>query len=312
MLKVWLEAMRLRTLPVSISGVVIAVALAACTGDKMRWTAAVLCLVFALLAQISSNFANEYYDFKAGIDKKGREGFRRGVTEGDIKPHTLKIATFGTLAAACLVGLALVPYADWWLIAVGLAIAIGVLAYSTGPYPLSHHGLGEVAVFVFYGLIPVNFTFYLTTGAWSGPAMLAAIATGFMGTNVLLVNNIRDHKDDREAGKRTSVVIFGRKLAILAYMLNGIAAMAFLTPIWTYLVLRCFVIVNYTGHSGRWWLFIVALMPLVIYLMLHVIATRRLKTGEGKQLNPVLAATARNMLVFTVLFAVALFVICLP
>ena len=144
-LKIWIECMRLRTLPVSLSGVVIATALAWWTGH-FALVPALLCLLFALLAQVASNFANEYYDFKKGADKVGRVGPRRGVTEGDIKPRTLLIVTFATLAAAGLVGCCLIPYGGWWLLPVGIGIALGALAYSTGPYPLSYHGLGELAV----------------------------------------------------------------------------------------------------------------------------------------------------------------------
>lgn len=294
--------MRLRTLPVSLSGVIIAVALAMSQG-KVRWVPALLCLVFALLAQVTSNFANEYYDYLGGIDKKGREGFRRGVTEGDIKPATLKAVTYGTLAAACLVGLGTLPYGDWrWLVPAGIVIALGALAYSTGPFPLSHHGLGELAVFLFYGIIPVNLTYYLVNGNFSILALIVSIATGFMGVNVLLVNNIRDIDDDREAGKRTSVVIFGLPPARLAYLLNGVAAMSFLAPIWLYFTLIAYG--NMYTASSLWG--ILRLLPPLVYLLLHFINTQRLYKSKGAALNPLLGHTARNMLIFTLLFAIAL------
>lgn len=304
----WIEAMRLRTLPVSASGVVIAVALAYYkSGSELRVVPAMLCLVFALLAQVVSNFANEYYDYVAGIDKKGREGFRRGVTEGDITPGALKRATYGTLAVACAVGCGLIPYGGWWLIPVGLIIALGALAYSTGPYPLSRHGFGELAVFIFYGLIPVNFTYYLTSGRWDALAVLASIAIGLMGVNVLLVNNIRDEGDDREAGKRTSVVIFGRRPALMAYALNGVSAMAFLTPIWLSLAFVLFINNQAsTPFSLRVVKAAAVFLPAFIYLIMHTATTLRLKRGTGHELNPVLGATARNMLIFTLLFALLL------
>lgn len=299
MIKIWLEAMRLRTLPVSLSGVVLAVALAMSRGN-VRWGAAALCLLFALLAQVASNFANEYYDYVDGIDKKGRAGFRRGVTEGDIKPATLKTVTYATLGAACAVGLGLLAYGPWWLVIVGAFIAAGVIAYSAGPYPLSHHGLGELAVFIFYGIIPVVMTYYLVTGgAVDALAVNGAIATGFMGVNVLLVNNIRDVDDDREAHKTTSVVIFGRRMATLAYLLNGLAAMSFLAPVWLYFVLQPLI------EGGTAWNYL-RLLPLAIYLVLHVATTVKLHHGRGSALNPVLGATARNMLIFTLLLTAAL------
>ena len=203
--KSWIEATRLRTLPVSVAGVVVACGYAAMHGG-FQWLPAVLCCLFALLAQVASNFANEYYDYKNGSDKKGRAGFRRGVTEGDIMPGAMKRATFGTLALACVVGCCLIPFGGWKLIPVGIVIALFALAYSAGPYPLSRIGLGDVAVLLFFGLVPVCLTFYLQTGQVTADVVRASIAVGLMGVNVLIVNNYRDCEDDRAAGKRTTVV----------------------------------------------------------------------------------------------------------
>lgn len=291
-LKIWIECMRLRTLPVSLSGVVIATALAWWTGH-FALVPALLCLLFALLAQVASNFANEYYDFKKGADKVGRVGPRRGVTEGDIKPRTLLIVTFATLAAAGLVGCCLIPYGGWWLLPVGIGIALGALAYSTGPYPLSYHGLGELAVFLFFGVIPVTLTYYVQALRIEPLVILASMATGFLGVNVLLVNNYRDVDDDREAGKRTSVVIFGRKPAAAAYLINGYVAMGLLTPLWMLAALSPGVSV---------WV----LAAPVAYLVLHTVAWHRLTTRDGAALNPLLGATARNMLIFTLLLTLLL------
>ena len=289
-LNVWIEAIRLRTLPVSVSGVVIAIAMAVWFGEE-RWVPAVLCLLFAILAQIVSNLANEYYDYLRGADKKGRVGPRRGVTEGDIKPDTLRRVTFATLAAACAVGCGLLFYGEWWLIIVGAVIAIFALAYSAGPYPLSYHGLGEAAVFVFFGIVPVNFTYYVQAGHFDAFAMLASMSIGFMGVNVLLVNNYRDMEDHIDAGKHTSVVIFGRRLAATAYLINGFVAIFLLSPVWLRLALM-----------GAWW----GIAPALIYLAIHITNWAKLKTRTGAELNPLLGGTARAMLVFTVLFAVVL------
>lgn len=289
--KVWLEAVRLRTLPVSVSGVVIAIAIALWRGE-CRWVPAALCLAFAVMAQIVSNLANEYFDYRHGLDKAGRVGPRRGVTEGDISPATMRRVIMAALAATLAVGCGLIPYGGWWLVPVGALIAVAALAYSAGPYPLSTHGLGELAVFVFFGLVPVNFTYYVMAGRFEALAMLASITVGFMGVNVLLVNNYRDMDDDREAGKRTAVVIFGRRPAAVAYLFNGYIAIAMLSPLWLLVVLN--------GMS--WWTFAVP----ALYLLMHTLTWMRLLRSEGAALNPLLGATARNMLVFTILFAVAL------
>lgn len=285
-IKIWIEAARLRTLPVSVAGVVAAIGVAKWE-HRFSWLPAVICLVFAVLAQVTSNFANEYYDFKRGSDKKGRVGPRRGVTEGDIKPATLRNVTFATLAMACVVGCCLIPFGGWWLIPVGAAIAVFALAYSAGPYPLSYHGLGDLAVLVFFGLVPVNFTYYVQAGAWSPFAFLVSVSIGLMGVNVLLVNNYRDMEDDIDAGKHTTVVIFGRKVTGTFYLVSGYCAVFFLSPIWVLL---------------RGW----ALLIPLLYLIMHTITWRKLLSRKGTALNPLLGATGRNMLIFAILLAVAM------
>ena len=197
----WIEAMRLRTLPVSLAGVIYAVGLGIDT-HHFRVMPAILCLIFALLAQIASNFANEYYDFKRGFDRVGRDGPRRGVTEGDISPESMKYATYATLGVACVTGCVLVAvFGYWWMFIIGILTALGVMAYSTGPYPLSHHGLGEVAVVCFFGIIPVCLTYILMGGAWGWWLGFASVGIGLMGANVLIVNNYRDIEDDTAVGE---------------------------------------------------------------------------------------------------------------
>ena len=297
-IKIWLEAIRLRTLPVSVSGVLIAVGLAKFNG-AFRLVPSLLCVAFAVLAQIVSNLANEYFDFKAGTDKKGRVGPRRGVTEGDFSPATLKRAIVGTLVATCAVGLSMLAvvdpgegYANWLLlVGVGVMVAVMAFAYSAGPYPLSYHALGEVAVMAFYGLVPVIFSYYVVAGDFHPYAVIAGIAIGLMGVNVLLVNNYRDVDDDREAGKRTSVVVAGRTLAAFAYLLNGLLALSVLGVLW----LRLWM-------EWGWW----TMLPPAIYMVLHLTSWLRLKQRTGAALNPILGATARNMLIFTLLLTLLL------
>ncbi len=292
--QIWLECFRLRTLPVSLSGVIIAIGLAVWHGH-FKWVPAVLCLVFAVMAQIVSNTANEYFDYLQGADKPGRVGPRRGVTEGDIKPTTLRNVTFGLLALACAVGCCLIPYGGWWLLPVGIIIALAALAYSTGPYPLSYHGLGELTVFIFFGLVPVNLTYYVQALRIDPLVVMASITIGLLGVNVLLVNNYRDVEDDREAGKRTSVVIFGRAPAALAYLINGYAGMGMLSVLWVMIVL---------GKVMPLWVLVIP----VIYLVLHTATWYKLTHREGSALNPLLGETARNMLIFTLLMTIILII----
>lgn len=280
-IKIWIECARLRTLPVSVAGVIMASGIAVLY-HRFEWLPALLCFAFAVLAQVVSNFANEYYDFRRGTDKKGRVGPRRGVTEGDITPGLLLRVTIGTLAVACAVGCGLIPFGGWWLIPVGILIAVFAFAYSAGPYPLSYHGLGDVAVLVFFGLVPVNLTFHLQAGYFAPLAILASVTIGLMGVNVLLVNNYRDVDDDREAHKRTTVVIFGRKVASAAYLINGYVGISLLAPLW---------------FAAPLWVLAVP----ALYLVLHTVTWNRLTHSDGAALNPLLGATARNMLIFAVL-----------
>ena len=284
MIRHWIEAMRLRTLPVSVAGVIAGTGCAVML-DSFKAAPALACLVFAILAQIAANFGNEYYDYKNGIDRKGRAGFRRGVTEGEIDPGSMKMATYSVLALAATVGCTMLLYGPWWLIFVGILIMIFALAYSAGPYPLSHHGLGDVAVVVFFGIIPVSFTCFLQTGNWEGMGVImpTSLAVGLLAANVLVVNNYRDMEDDAAVGKRTTVVIFGRRFMSMAYLLSGIAGMAAMIPVWTRLPM---------------W----ALAVPATYIVLHFMVWLQLRQATESALNPLLGRTAVNLLVFTLLF----------
>ncbi|MCM1355824.1 MAG: 1,4-dihydroxy-2-naphthoate octaprenyltransferase [Staphylococcus sp.] len=281
----WIEATRLRTLPVSLAGVLYAVGLGVSTGHFILLPA-LLCFLFALLAQIASNFANEYYDFKAGLDRAGREGPRRGVTEGDITPAAMKYATFATLGAACAVGCLLVAlFGQWWMVGVGILTALGVMAYSTGPYPLSHHGLGEVAVVCFFGIIPVCLTYLLLGGSYGGWLLAASVGIGLMIANVLIVNNYRDADDDRAVGKRTLAVRLGRKAMLAVYLANGFLAVILTLPEWLALSKASLIV------------------P-AIYLCLHICLTLSLRRHKGAQLNPILGKTAILIFAYALAYTV--------
>ena len=288
-IKAWVEAMRMRTLPVSVAGVITAGGCAALYG-KFNLLPFAICLVFAVVAQIVSNFANEYFDFRNGLDRKGREGFRRGVTEGDISPRAMKRATFALLLLDCLLGCTLIFWGGWWLIAVGIAIALFAIGYSAGPYPLSHHGLGELAVILFFGIVPVVMTTYLQTGSWEMmPATLPmSVAIGFLGANVLVVNNYRDAGDDAKAGKHTLAVIFGRDAMPALYLANGFIAVLFIE-------LATMARIPYFWQAG----------PL-IYLNIHYILWQEMRQSSGRELNPILGKTAMLMLGLAVWMTVAL------
>lgn len=275
----WIEAMRLRTLPVSIAGVIAGGGCAAYY-HSFKPLPFLICMLFAVMAQIVSNFANEYFDFKNGLDKKGREGFRRGVTEGDISPRAMLTATLTLLAATCLVGLTLVLWGGPQLIIIGIGIACFALAYSAGPWPLSHHGLGDITVIIFFGLVPVMFTTFLQTGSWQmwPLALPVSLAIGLMAADVLIVNNYRDADDDKAVRKRTSVVILGRKVMGRVYFANGIIAVVLL-------------VVATIGRAPLVWQ-----AGALLIANLHYMLWVKLTHLKGAELNPVLGQTA--MLLF--------------
>lgn len=269
--------MRLRTLPVSVAGVIAGCGYALEAGS-FKAVAALLCMAVAVLAQIASNFANEYYDFKHGLDKPGREGPRRGVTEGDITPRAMVMATYLTLGAACCCGLGLAAMSGWWLIGVGVAVALGVVAYSAGPWPLSHHGLGEVAVIVFFGLVPVNFTAWLQTGVFTNACLLGSISIGLFGANVLIVNNYRDAADDRAVGKHTLAVVLGRNLMPVLYAVNATVAIVLMWRQWA--------------------------SPIIptVFLLLSLAVAGMMTRRQGRKLTPLLGITAMLMLIYAIVF----------
>lgn len=282
----WIEAMRLRTLPVSVAGVIGGTA-CAIHSHGFSLLPFLICLFFAIIAQVASNFANEYYDYKNGLDKKGREGFRRGVTEGDISPASMKHATYALLLIDAILGATLIIWGGWWLVFVGLAVGIFALAYSTGPFPLSHHGLGDIAVIIFFGFVPVIFTEYVQTGIFrlDSVNICTSIAIGLMAANVLIVNNYRDYEDDKSVGKNTTVVIFGRKFMGTVYYINGIIAAVTLAmasssePFWV---------------SAGW----------LTYFAFHSYLWVRLKILRGAALNNILKTTAILLLAVSIYFLI--------
>lgn len=283
--------MRLRTLPVGMAGVIAGWGCAAACGGHFGWWPATACMLIAVLAQIASNFGNEYFDFRNGLDRKGREGFRRGVTEGDISPRAMLRATLLTLTLACAVGIAMmISLRCGWLMAPGVAIALFAIAYSAGPYPLSHHGLGDLAVVLFFGLVPVSLTCFVVSGSWGDPWITwgTAAAVGILAANVLVVNNYRDMEDDRAVGKHTTVVLFGRPAMSFVYLAGGFIAMGLTWKVW----------------QAGWNLGSVAIPAL--YLVVHIVLWRKLRSMHGAALNPLLGKTACNLLLFAVLTAMLL------
>ncbi len=207
--QIWLEATRPRTLSAACAPVLVGSAVAWREGAFVPGAASA-CLAFALLVQVGTNFANDYYDALKGADTEERVGPRRAVASGLVAPATMRRAMVGVLAAAFLVGLTLLAYGGWPLLLVGVASIACAVAYTGGPYPLAYHGLGDVFVFIFFGLVAVVATAFVQTGQVSQAALVASVGVGALATNILVANNYRDVETDRKAYKLTLLVRWGR------------------------------------------------------------------------------------------------------
>lgn len=283
--KVWFEASRPKTLPAAIIPVLVGTAFAE-AAHAANYGSAAICLVFSLLVQIGTNFANDYFDFVQGADTHERVGPRRAVAAGLVSPRTMLAATAVVLAAAFAVGLLLVAEGGWILLPIGIVSIVCAIAYTGGPYPLGYNGLGDLFVFIFFGLVAVGATFYVQAHTVTGPVMLAAGAVGLLAANILVANNYRDVETDAKAGKRTLVVRFGRRFAFWQYALSVLAALlsapALLLAGW------------------RW----PVLLPLVLFPWSVRLTHRLGRSVEPGEQIAVLADTAKFLAAFGVLLSV--------
>jgi 1,4-dihydroxy-2-naphthoate octaprenyltransferase len=285
--RIWIEAARLRTLPAAIIPVVVATALAAAHG-RIHLGYALICLLFALLIQVGTNYANDYYDFIKGADTAERRGPRRAVAAGLVAPATMRRAIGLVFGVAFLIGLLLIPRGGWVLLPIGVVSILAGIAYTGGPFPLGYNGLGDLFVFVFFGLVAVDTTFYVQTGYVSSDVTSCAAALGLLAANILVANNYRDEATDRVAGKKTLVVRFGRKFAIWQYALS--AALAMCCP--AALLLAGF----------RWPVLLpVLLTPWAVQLTMRLARSQ----DPGEQIA-LLGATARYLAVFGLLLSLGI------
>lgn len=204
----WILAARPKTLPAAVVPVALGSALAFVDGGFALFPALV-CLSFALLIQVGTNFANDYFDYVKGADTAERIGPTRAVAAGWISPGAMRWATAAVFILSIAVGALLLPYGGPWLLVVGLLSVLCGVAYTGGPYPLGYHGWGDLFVFIFFGLVATGFTYFVQTGFWSAGAWILGCVPGALAANILVVNNLRDATTDAKAGKRTLVVRWG-------------------------------------------------------------------------------------------------------
>lgn len=234
----WLLAARPKTLTAAVAPVLVGAGLAAEHG-RFSLLPAAAALLGSVLIQIATNLANDYYDFVRGGDTHERVGPVRVTQAGILRPQTVRKGMVLVLTAAVLPGIYLVVVGGWPILWIGLASLACAVLYTGGPFPLAYHGLGDVFVFVFFGLVAVGGTYYVQAGAWPADALLAGAALGALTTALLVVNNLRDIDTDAAAGKRTLAVRLGRAgtqaeyglLLLVAFLVPPVGVVAFGWPL---------------------------------------------------------------------------------
>ncbi|MEH6465493.1 MAG: 1,4-dihydroxy-2-naphthoate polyprenyltransferase [Shewanella psychromarinicola] len=285
----WFIAIRPRTLPAAIGPLLIGNMLAIGL-EHFSLLIAFTSMLCAVLLQISVNLANDYFDFKNGIDTEERIGPVRVTQSGILAPSSVRNAMIGCLITSLLVGSLLILHGGWPIAILAAASILGALCYSGGPYPLASHGLGEIAAFVFFGLVAVVGSYYLQAGTTTITAWLLGCAIGFFNAAIMLVNNTRDISTDTKAGKNTLAVRIGEAQAKVLY--QSFVYLPF------GIIIAGFLLGSLDG------------LPVLLSGASLIIArnlSREFHENSGEALNPILGQTAKLTMIFSVLFSVGLY-----
>jgi 1,4-dihydroxy-2-naphthoate octaprenyltransferase len=291
-LRIWLMAARPRTLPAAIAPVLVGTAAAIeKAGELPRVGAFIAALIGSIFIQIGTNLANDYSDAKRGADTVDRLGPVRVTAAGLVAPRSVLIATWLAFGIAVAAGIYLAVVAGWVIIAVGAAsIAAGVL-YTGGPRPYGYAGLGELFVFLFFGLVAVNGSYYVQLERLDWLPFGLSVAVGCLATAILVVNNVRDIETDRRASKRTLIVRLGRRRARSLYVALLVAAYAALLG-------------TVTSRGGPWWALLGLLSVPLTMRPARIVTTRT----DGPSLNGALAGTGALLGVFSLLVSIGLLI----
>jgi 1,4-dihydroxy-2-naphthoate octaprenyltransferase len=289
-LRIWLMAARPRTLPAAVAPVLVGTALAATEGTfhVLRFVAAML---GALLIQVGTNLSNDYSDARRGADTEDRLGPVRVTAGGLVPPRQVLVATYVAFGLAVLVGVYLVVTAGWQLLLVGAASILAGVLYTGGPRPYGYDGLGDLFVFLFFGVVAVSGSYFAQTSHMEWEALVLSVPVGLLAAALLMVNNTRDMETDRRAGKRTVAVRLGRARARSIY-----AAEVYLA----FLVAQIPWIAGAPSLSP--WLLLVLLAVPVAAPVVRLVRSRT----DGPSLNEALARTGMLQLLFCVLLAVGI------
>lgn len=284
----WVLASRPKTLPAAVAPVVAGSALAFADG-AFKLLPALAALIGSLLLQIGVNLANDYFDYVKGVDTPDRIGPLRVTSSGLIQPERVRLGMIVVLGIEVLIGIYLVLVGGWPILAIGIASILSLLAYSGGPFPLASNGLGDLFVFLFFGLAAVCGTYYVLAQQITIAALIVAVIEGFLITAILVVNNLRDIETDSKTGKRTLAVILGRKGAQLEYALLLIVSYLLLPVLWL------------SGLTAVW-----VLLPILTLPMGWALSRDIRSETAGPALNRALAGTARLTLLFSILLSVGI------
>ena len=284
-LKTWIQSARPKTLPAAVGPVLIGSAMAFSDGP-LNIGVLLATLLAAVLIQIGTNFANDYYDFVKGADTTDRVGPVRATQAGLVKPAQMKKAFIITFGLAVLLGAYLVWRGGLPILIIGVASVVCAVLYTAGPFPLAYVGLGEVFVVVFFGPVATGGTYYLQTLSINADIIIAGLAPGLLSTAILAVNNFRDIKTDKIAGKKTLAVRFGYNFGVAEYI--SCIVVACLVPLYLSISSRSHYFCN-------------------LSLLTLVIAVGPIKTilskPDPETLNNVLAQTGKLLLIYSVLFS---------
>jgi len=289
-LQVWLLAARPKTLPAASAPVIVGIALALHDG-QFQLGPALAAFMAALLLQVGANLANDVFDYYKGADSVERLGPVRVTTAGYLQPQAVMAGMWVVFGLAVLLGIYLTIVAGWPVIAIGLLSILSAISYTGGPFPLGYYGLGDLFVFLFFGLAAVCGTYYVQAGSVSALAWWAAVPMGLLTVAILVVNNLRDIKTDRAAGKRTLAVRLGVQGTRLEYAFC--LAGAYLAPL----------LMVIAGLAGIWLLLVWLSAPLAYQLLRFVYRT------DGEPLNRALARTGQLELLYSLLFAIGLVIL---
>ena len=284
-LRLWFLAARPRTLPAAIAPVLVGTSLAI-TEDTFRPLAFVAALVGSVFIQIGTNLSNDYSDARRGADTEDRLGPVRVTAGGLLPPRRVLVGTYLAFGVAVAAGAYLAAVAGWQLLLVGAASIVAGVLYTGGPRPYGYEGLGELFVFLFFGVVAVTGSYYVQTEELTWEAFALSVPVGLLAAAILVVNNIRDADTDRRAGKRTLAVKLGRERARVLFV--AMLVVSFAVPL---------VVAAAGGLS--WW---IALTALSWGLAPPLIRTVRTRT-DGPALNGALAATGRLLAVYSLLLA---------